>query len=176
MKSNGVRPADAAIWSGALSGYSPSGSGGGSGGGQGGDRPASREQQSDHMSFSDLLQRGQAAAPADELEQLTQLLRAGNDNIRSLARNFRPLRSRAVPSLLGMPLETAASKLELAGFRVGNVTQEYNPAVPAGSVVSQAPIPGAMAVQESGVHLNVSKGPPPKPASKHPFLTFLQGR
>jgi beta-lactam-binding protein with PASTA domain len=67
----------------------------------------------------------------------------------------------AVPDVTGLAQATAESTLVSAGFTVGTVTNVSSDTVPAGNVVSQAPLGGSLAVPGSAVDLVVSSGPAP---------------
>ncbi len=67
----------------------------------------------------------------------------------------------AVPSVVGMAQAAAATALAGAGLTVGAVTESFSAAVPAGQVISQNPVAGALVAPGSAVGLVVSKGPEP---------------
>lgn len=66
-----------------------------------------------------------------------------------------------VPNVVGEVLATAESDITAALLTVGTVTTGYSPTIPAGSVVSQSPAGGAMAMQTDPVDLVNSIGPAP---------------
>lgn len=65
-----------------------------------------------------------------------------------------------VPNVIGQAQAAASAVITGAGFAVGTVTQQYDPA-PAGTVISQSPLGGTMAVPDTPVNLVVSRGPQP---------------
>jgi beta-lactam-binding protein with PASTA domain len=66
-----------------------------------------------------------------------------------------------VPNVVGEVLATAESDITAALLTVGTVTTGNSPTIPAGSVVSQSPIAGAIAMQGDPVSLVNSLGPAP---------------
>lgn len=64
-----------------------------------------------------------------------------------------------VPSVVGMVEIPARMALVEAGLLVGGVDFVHDPAVPAGSVVSQEPTAGTLVPKGSGVFLMLSRGP-----------------
>ena len=65
----------------------------------------------------------------------------------------------AVPSVVGLSINEATSKLHAAGFNA-NPTFVNNSTAPQGQVISQHPTPGTTATKGTTVDLNVSNGPP----------------
>ena len=65
----------------------------------------------------------------------------------------------AVPNVTGQTQGAAQSAITAAGLTVGNVTQQNDNAVPAGSVISQDPTAGTQVAPGSAVDLVVSLGP-----------------
>jgi serine/threonine-protein kinase len=63
----------------------------------------------------------------------------------------------AVPNVVGLSREGAETELESAGFDVGEVTEQPNPA-PHGQVIESRPAPGTQAPMPSTVSLVVSAG------------------
>ena len=63
-----------------------------------------------------------------------------------------------IPNVVGLSREGAEAELESAGFDVGEVTEQPNPA-PRGQVIESRPAPGAQAPMPSSVALVVSAGP-----------------
>lgn len=66
-----------------------------------------------------------------------------------------------VPNVVGQAQATAQANIAAASFTVGVMTDQYSPTVPAGSVMSQNPVGGTLAVPGSSVSLVVSIGPAP---------------
>lgn len=65
-----------------------------------------------------------------------------------------------VPNVVGLLQAGATAAITGAGFEVGVVTQQYDPA-PAGTVIAQSPLGGTMAPPGTPVSLVVSRGPQP---------------
>ena len=65
----------------------------------------------------------------------------------------------AVPDVTGLTQDAATAAITTAGFGVGQVIEAASDTVPAGSVISQTPVAGTMAVPSSLVNLIVSSGP-----------------
>ncbi len=63
-----------------------------------------------------------------------------------------------VPNLAGLVQSAAAASLGDAGLVVGTVTQAYSLAVPAGSVLSQAPVAGTEVLPGTSVDMVLSRG------------------
>jgi eukaryotic-like serine/threonine-protein kinase len=72
----------------------------------------------------------------------------------NVSRGVQPV---GVPTVVGEPYETAASRLQAAGFAVARRDVDSEQA--RGTVVSQSPAGGAQAARGSTVTLSVSKGP-----------------
>lgn len=70
----------------------------------------------------------------------------------------------AVPRLRGQTLQQAQQTLSDEGLRVGAIDQEFDPSVPAGSVVRSDPPEGREVATGSQVDLVVSLGPTPTPS------------
>jgi len=66
-----------------------------------------------------------------------------------------------IPSVVGIQLEEAQSKLAKEGLQLGAITEMYSESVPTGATISQEPKPGAVAGRGAFVDLVVSKGPAP---------------
>jgi serine/threonine-protein kinase len=66
----------------------------------------------------------------------------------------------AVPDETGKTQQPATDDLKAAGFAV-KVTTDYSPVVPAGTLISQNPGPGASLAKFQTVTIDVSKGPAP---------------
>jgi hypothetical protein len=64
-----------------------------------------------------------------------------------------------VPNVTGLAQASAASNIAAANFVVGNITNQHDPAVPTGNVISQNPAGGSSSLQGSAVNLVVSMGP-----------------
>ena len=62
------------------------------------------------------------------------------------------------PNVVGLSLAAATSSLQGAGLKVGTVTNQASGSVPAGNVISQNPLAGAIVAQGSAVNLVVSSG------------------
>ncbi len=65
----------------------------------------------------------------------------------------------AVPSVVGLSVDEAQTKLHEAGFN-GNPTFVNNSTAPKGQVISQNPAPGTTETKGTTVNFNVSNGPP----------------
>jgi len=68
-----------------------------------------------------------------------------------------------LPGLVGKSLEDAKTALNGAGMALGPVTESYDDAVPAGTVLGQDPAKDTAARHGTPVGLTVSKGPQPIP-------------
>lgn len=66
--------------------------------------------------------------------------------------------SKAVPDVVGKTLEQATSELKTAGFTVGDVKEQNDDTVPAGSVIDQSPTANAEAEAGTAVNLTISLG------------------
>lgn len=66
-----------------------------------------------------------------------------------------------VPDVRGLSPATASGVLNAAELLLGAVVEAYDPTVPAGAIVSQAPGPGSPATVGSSVNVTVSRGPAP---------------
>jgi serine/threonine-protein kinase len=64
----------------------------------------------------------------------------------------------SVPSVVGLSLQQAISRLNAAGFHANPSYQDST--APANQVISQSPAPGTSATKGSSVTVNVSNGPP----------------
>jgi serine/threonine-protein kinase len=64
----------------------------------------------------------------------------------------------SVPSVVGLSLQEAISRLNNAGFHANPAYQDST--APANQVISQSPAPGTSATKGSSVTVNVSNGPP----------------
>jgi VWFA-related protein len=74
----------------------------------------------------------------------------------------------SVPNVVNQTQAAATTALTGAGLAVGTITQQSNPTVPSGSVISQNPVAGTSVAAGSAVALVVSTGPaapPPPPPS-----------
>ena len=69
----------------------------------------------------------------------------------------------AVPRLRGQTLDQARATLERQGLIVGNIDNEPDPNVPAGSVIRSNPAEGVDVEPDSQVDLVISTGPTPSP-------------
>ncbi len=65
----------------------------------------------------------------------------------------------AAPGVVGDSQSVAAAKLGAAGLKVGFVSQLNHPSIPAGLVISQAPVGGTNVAVGSSVSMTVSNGP-----------------
>ena len=68
-----------------------------------------------------------------------------------------------VPQLVGTALDAAKAALTDGGLAAGDVTEQYNEKVPAGTVLGQDPAAGQEFRANTTVNLVVSKGPRPVP-------------
>jgi eukaryotic-like serine/threonine-protein kinase len=66
----------------------------------------------------------------------------------------------SVPDVVGMEQSKAETQLKNAGFQV-EATEQADPTVPKGQVISQVPLAGKLADEGSTVNIIVSTGPPP---------------
>ncbi len=76
-----------------------------------------------------------------------------------------PAKQAAVPDLVGMTEQGAATALEQAGLKVGRVVSEQSDTGPAGTVVAQDPAAGSKVANGSLVALTLSSGASPSPPS-----------
>ncbi len=65
----------------------------------------------------------------------------------------------SVPNIVGLAQATAEAAITGASLTVGAITQQNNPTVPAGDVISQNPIGGTTVDEQSAVSFVVSLGP-----------------
>ena len=65
-----------------------------------------------------------------------------------------------VPNVVGLSQTDATTAITGAGFTVGQITETASDTIPAGSVISQSPAAGTMAVPNSLINLTISSGPP----------------
>ena len=63
-----------------------------------------------------------------------------------------------VPDVRGKKLESAKAELEAAGFKVGDVSEEYSDSLASGLVISTDPATGVEVAKKSMINLRVSKG------------------
>lgn len=77
-----------------------------------------------------------------------------------------------VPELRGTPLGLATAMLSDSGLTVNRVDSVRHPAVPAGIVIGQSPLPGPTALPSAPVRVTVSMGPDVRPV---PDVTRLLG-
>lgn len=68
-----------------------------------------------------------------------------------------------VPNVLNQTQAAATTAINGAGLVVGAISQQTSATVPAGSVISQSPVPGTSVAAGSAVNLVVSTGPAPIP-------------
>jgi len=66
-----------------------------------------------------------------------------------------------VPNVVGLARATGEAGILAAGLTVGAVAQTTSPTVPAGNIISQAPIGGTIVAAGTPVNILVSLGPPP---------------
>jgi serine/threonine-protein kinase len=69
----------------------------------------------------------------------------------------------SVPRLRGQTQDQAQQTLAAAGLGVGAIDTEYDPTIPAGSVISSSPTEGTDVESGSQVDLVISRGPSPSP-------------
>ncbi len=67
----------------------------------------------------------------------------------------------AVPNVIGRTESDALTALREAGLAMGTVTRQYSVSVPAGTVLSQVPVAGALVLPDAEIGLVVSRGVPP---------------
>jgi len=77
--------------------------------------------------------------------------------------NQKPAKQVAVPNLVGMTEQGAATALEQAGLKVGKVVSEQSDKGPAGTVITQDPAAGAKVADGGLVALILSSGASPSP-------------
>ncbi|MCL6520576.1 MAG: protein kinase [Armatimonadetes bacterium] len=63
------------------------------------------------------------------------------------------------PSIVNLTMEDAREQIINAGLTVGEISQDYNDTIPAGSVISQSPAPGTRQERGQRVNMVVSLGP-----------------
>lgn len=64
----------------------------------------------------------------------------------------------AVPSLIGMDLDSAKDVIEKSGLKIGDVSRQYDDSVPKGNVIKQDPQPDSDATADTKINLVVSRG------------------
>ncbi|AKA69960.1 Stk1 family PASTA domain-containing Ser/Thr kinase [Clostridium scatologenes] len=64
----------------------------------------------------------------------------------------------AVPSLIGMDLDSAKDVIEKSGLKLGDVSRQYDDSVPKGNVIKQDPQPDSDATTDTKINLVVSRG------------------
>ena len=77
----------------------------------------------------------------------------------------------AVPNVVGLLQATATSTIQNAGLVVGTIGTSYHASIPAGKVISSAPIAGTQVSLGSSVNLVVSLGPAPGPSLTLVFVS-----
>jgi serine/threonine-protein kinase len=70
----------------------------------------------------------------------------------------------STPNIIGMPENAALQAIVAEGLTVGSRTEAFDPAVPAGAVVSQNPQAGIFVNPGTSVDYVLSKGPEPTPS------------
>lgn len=81
-----------------------------------------------------------------------------------------------VPDVTTLTTSQATNSLSAAGLKLGNVTEEYHGAMPAGQIISQNPAAGSKAKEGSSVSVVVSKGPEPASVSVPELYNMTQGQ
>jgi hypothetical protein len=76
-----------------------------------------------------------------------------------------PVKEAAVPNLVGMTQQGAATALEQAGLKVGKVASEQSDKGPAGTVITQDPAADSKVAEGSLVALTLSSGASPSPST-----------
>jgi len=71
----------------------------------------------------------------------------------------------AAPTLVDTPVDAAAATLQATGLQLGTRTDTFSETVPAGTVVTQDPAPGAALKRNTVVDITVSKGRQPIPVT-----------
>ena len=66
-----------------------------------------------------------------------------------------------MPTLLGLTQEQAESKITMRHLEIGDIDQEYNETIPAGTVMDQYPAAGTQVSEGTKVNLQISLGPDP---------------
>ena len=66
-----------------------------------------------------------------------------------------------MPTLVGLTQEQAESKITMRHLEIGDVDQEYNDTIPAGTVMDQYPAAGTQVSEGTKVNLQISLGPDP---------------
>jgi len=69
-----------------------------------------------------------------------------------------------VPNIVGLTETDAQTRLQTAGLQVGNATDQNDPTVPAGEIISSSPRAGTVVLNGSLVDYVVSTGPAPTPS------------
>jgi serine/threonine-protein kinase len=69
-----------------------------------------------------------------------------------------------VPNLLDKTESEAANLIVQAGLQIGTRTEDFDPSIPAGSVIAQDPAAGLSVTRGLAVNYVVSKGPEPTPS------------
>lgn len=87
-----------------------------------------------------------------------------------------PPKDVTVPDVTTMTTSQATNSLSAAGLKLGNVTEEYHGAMPAGQIISQNPAAGSKAKEGSSVSVVVSKGPEPASVSVPELYNMTQGQ
>ncbi len=64
-----------------------------------------------------------------------------------------------VPDLIGLDLDDAVGRAEVAGLALGAVDSMYHPSAAAGSILGQSPLPGQLALPGAAIEFAVSLGP-----------------
>ena len=80
-----------------------------------------------------------------------------------------------IPGLAGLTEEEASAALAAAGLAPGTVSHRYDPAIPAGRILSQEPAPGGLVPAGTTVDYVVSDGPEPPPMTAVPYLANMTG-
>ena len=64
-----------------------------------------------------------------------------------------------VPDMIGLDLEDAVGRAEVAGLALGAVDSMYHPSAAAGSILGQSPLPGQLALPGAAIEFGISLGP-----------------
>jgi beta-lactam-binding protein with PASTA domain len=70
-----------------------------------------------------------------------------------------PAFSVKVPRVIKQPQELAQQRVEYEELVIGDISEDFSPSIPRGSIISQDPVGGASVLSGSKVNLVVSKGP-----------------
>lgn len=87
-----------------------------------------------------------------------------------------PAKKVDIPDVTTLTTGQATDSLSAAGLKLGNVTEQFHGAMPAGQIISQNPAAGSKAKEGSSVSVVVSKGPEPVPVQVPDLYNMTQGQ